>query len=46
MAAAEATEPFLKKALGPEYQHFSQAIPEIGEFLAELAAKQSKEAQE
>ena len=47
LAAAEATEPFLKGALGPDYQHFTEAIPEIGEFLAELQAKQlKKEAEE
>ena len=43
LAAVEATEPFMEKHLGPDYVHFLEAMPEIGEFLEELSFKKSTE---
>lgn len=35
-AAVEASEDFIKGVLGDEYVHYTEAIPEIGEFIREL----------
>jgi hypothetical protein len=39
LAAAEESEAFLKDILEEKYVHFTEAIPEIGEFLVELDSK-------
>jgi hypothetical protein len=42
IAAVEATEPFFEKHLGPDYEHYQDAIPEIRNFLDELRMRNSK----
>lgn len=40
LSAAEASENFIKGMLGREYVHFTDAIPEIKEFILELEKKE------
>ena len=41
LAAAEESESFIKGMLGREYVHFTDAIPEIKQFVLELEKKES-----
>jgi len=36
LTAAEESEDFIRKMMGKEYVHFTEAIPEIKQFLLEL----------
>ena len=42
LAAAEDSEDFIKRMMGKEYVHFTEAIPEIKQFLVELEKKESE----
>ncbi len=42
LAAAEDSEDFIKRMMGKEYIHFTEAIPEIKQFLLELEKKESE----
>jgi len=41
LQAAEESEPFIKNIMGKEYVHFTDAIPEIKEFLIEHEKKEA-----
>ena len=42
LAAAEESEDFIRRMMGKEYVHFTEAIPEIKQFLIELEKKESQ----
>lgn len=42
MAAAEDSEDFVRRMMGKEYVHFTEAIPDIKQFLIELEKKESE----
>ena len=46
LAAAEDSEDFVKRMMGKEYVHFTEAIPEIKQFLIELEKKESEKKEE
>jgi len=46
LAAAEDSEDFIKRMMGKEYIHFTEAIPEIKQFLIELKNKESEKKEE
>jgi glycerol-3-phosphate O-acyltransferase len=46
LAAAEDSEDFIKRMMGKEYVHFTEAIPEIKQFLIELEKKESEKKEE
>jgi len=46
LAAAEASEDFIKTMMGKEYVHFTEGIPEIKQFLLELEKKESQKNEE
>lgn len=41
LAAVSESEAQMEQILGDEYVHFTEAIPEIGQFLSELATKEA-----